>query len=459
MERDTRASLPVAARRPFVIVLPDSHRRRLLAAASASLLSACHTVQGERVPGDDVGSFRLTADFEPQAAIWLGWDNGHETLTLDLAQALQPFVPLRLLVRDDTMVDAARSALQRRGLGHDTIRFMRDPLASYFVRDSAVFAVGAGARLGVIDFRWSQYGLAAWCRHRHAGEPARLAACSAAVETERDGLDRAIAAHTGARLFTSRLAMEGGGVECNGRGLLIANEALWLSRNPGLDRAAIEAELLRLPGLRKVLWVPEGLAQDPLHRSTIVGHHVSWGTGGHTDEFVRFADARTVLLAWPEDSEAAVHPVARLNRQRMQRCFDVLSAATDADGQPLRVLKVPLPKVIERRVFLSAAADVAWSKEWTADFFPPSEKRRQGDPVLQVASSSYLNFVVANGVVVLPDYRPHGTPKVWQDRVVRIFETAFPGRQLRFVDALGANWVGGGAHCATLSEPRVDGPA
>jgi agmatine deiminase len=119
---------------------------------------------------------------------------------------------------------------------------------------------------------------------------------------------------------------------------------------------------------------------------------------------------------------------------------------------------VPLPKVIERRVFLSAAADVAWSKEWTADFFPVAEKRRQGDPVLQVASSSYLNFVVANSVLVLPDYLPHGTPKSWQERAQRVFESAFPGRRIKYVDAINANWVGGGAHCATLSEPAGGRP-
>ena len=113
-----------------------------------------------------------------------------------------------------------------------------------------------------------------------------------------------------------------------------------------------------------------------------------------------------------------------------------------------------MPRIVERRVFLSAAADVAWSKEWTADFFPPQEGRREGDAVLQVACASYLNFVVANGVVVVPSYVQHGTPRAVQERVQRIFEGAFPGRQVRFVDAIDANWVGGGPHCATLNEPR-----
>jgi len=137
----------------------------------------------------------------------------------------------------------------------------------------------------------------------------------------------------------------------------------------------------------------------------------------------------------------------------MQRNFDILSRASDADGRPLRVIKLPLPRIVERRIFLSAAADPAWSKEWTADFFPPHEKRREGDPVMQVASASYLNFVVANGVVVVPDYLKHGTPRATQDRVQRLLEQAFPGRKIHFVDAIGANWVGGGPHCATLNEP------
>ena len=33
-----------------------------------------------------------------------------------------------------------------------------------------------------------------------------------------------------------------------------------------------------------------------------------------------------------------------------------------------------------------------------------------GQSLWQVATASYLNFVVANGIVVLPDYVPHGTP-------------------------------------------------
>ena len=83
----------------------------------------------------------------------------------------------------------------------------------------------------------------------------------------------------------------------------------------------------------------------------------------------------------------------------------------------------------------------------------PAEGRRAGQALWQVATASYLNFVVANGVLVLPDYRAHGTPSERQDRVQRVFDAAFPGRRIHWVDPISANWVGGGLHCATLSQP------
>ncbi|MFY9512669.1 MAG: agmatine deiminase family protein, partial [Rubrivivax sp.] len=271
--------------------------------------------------------------------------------------------------------------------------------------------------------------------------------CAAATDLSRETVDLAIAGLARASVQRSALAIEGGGVELNGQGLILANEELYASRNPGLGRATLERRLLRLPGVRQVLWLPGGLAEDVHLRATITGQHVAWGSGGHSDEFVRFADADTVLLAWPDDADVATHPVSRLTRQRMQRNLEILQRAG------LRVLKLPMPRPIERRVVLSADADTAWSQEWTADFFPPAEGRRQGQALTQMATASYLNFVLANGVVVLPDYLPHGTPRARQEQVRRIVAEAFPRRQIRFVDAITANWVGGGLHCATLHQP------
>ncbi|MCK7498701.1 MAG: hypothetical protein MZW92_54965 [Comamonadaceae bacterium] len=71
--------------------------------------------------------------------------------------------------------------------------------------------------------------------------------------------------------------------------------------------------------MRKVIWLPEGLAEDPHLRGTITGHYVAWGTGGHTDR-VRALRRRARGAAGPGPrmrTIVAAHPVARLTRQRM----------------------------------------------------------------------------------------------------------------------------------------------
>lgn len=419
-------------------------RRRLLQAMPLVALGAARA--GEVDPAAPPPG--LCADFDPVSALWLSHAPGHETLTEGLVAALHPHVRLVCLVPDEA------SAARARALRPD-LEVAIEPQASFFLRDAAVFTREADGSAGIVDFRASQYGAAAWCVKRHAPGEERSACVAHAksAAAARDGLDRTLAQRLGIALHRTPLAMEGGGVEVNGRGLVIANAALYRTRNPEWSQAEVERELLRLPGLRKVIWLPEGLAEDVHLRGTITGPYVAWGTGGHSDEFVRFADERTVLLAWPDEADALSHPVARLTRAAMRRNHALLAAATDLRGRSLRVIKVPMPRIVQRRVVLDDEADLERSEAWRTDYFAPAEGRAAGQALWQVATASYLNFVVANGVVVLPDYLPHGTPPERQERVQRLFEAAFPGRRIAFVDPMSANWVGGGLHCTTLNQP------
>ena len=427
-------------------------RRGYLQAAAAGLLTLADRRLATALAPAAHGA-RLAADFDATAAVWMGYDAGHQDLTARLAEALAPFVRIKMLVRDASAQADAWALLQRRGLKVGQIQFVRDTQVPFFARDAAVFGLDGEDQPFIVDFKWTYYGWANWCRRAVQGSSKRAGECGRPDETGVGEFDRWLADQHGWASFQSGLAMEGGGVESNGRGLLIANSALWRGRNPQLTPAAIEADIKRLPGVRKIIWLPHGLAHDPLHRGTIAGPYVGWGTGGHTDEFVRFADPRTVLLAWTDGAEARSHPVARLNHARMRANHDVLVASKDQDGKPLRVVKVPLPKTIERPVVLAADADIAYSDQWSAASFAAREGRRNGDTVRQVATTSYLNFVVANKLVLLPDYVPHGTPPARQDHVRQIIESAFPGRKVQFMDAGHTNWFGGGMHCATLNEP------
>lgn len=422
--------------------------------ATGSVSAAAAASAAARAP------LRLTADFEPARAVWLGYAHGHDGVTAGLAAALKPHARLKYMLRQPEDAARLRELLEGHGVATDDIEFVFDPSAGYFLRDLVVFARSRAGGLGVVDFRSTLYGTRTWCLRRHVDSAVAAAHCIAQGEdiaSGRNRVDRAIASHLGARVHGTALSMEGGGVETNGQGLLIACAPLWQSRNPGLGLAQLERGMRALPGVRRVIWLPHGLAEDVHLRGTITGDYVAWGAGGHTDQFVRFADERTVLLAWPDDAQAAAHPVAALTRRQMQRNFEILAAASDLRGRRLRVVKVPMPQMVQREVTLREGADTAWSHEWTAQFFPRAEGREEGQTLWQVATATYLNFVVANGALVLPDYLPHGTPPERQDEVRRIFESVFGGRRATFVDAMTANWVGGGLHCATANEPTSAG--
>ena len=168
-------------------------RRRALAQAvlGTALLAGC---AGRPAPQDDADTllpsdppppgFRIPGEFEPVRAIWLSFDAGHEDLTVGLVRALQPHVALKLLVADDAAAVQATARLRARGVSLQGITVLTHPLASFFLRDMAVFSAGPGPdgqpALGAIDLRWTNYGAPAWCARRHADHTAEAARCAAA---------------------------------------------------------------------------------------------------------------------------------------------------------------------------------------------------------------------------------------------------------------------------------------
>ena len=370
-----------------------------------------------------------------------------------MAKALLPHTELVIVAEGEKELANARAATEKAGLDAKRVSFLHNEAARYFIRDYNVFTASPDD-IGVVDFRFESYGLPGWCaNHLYPGEPDRAKRCAAFVDVPAGKLEPWIAQQRKAQLFPSQLFLEGGAIEVNGKGTLLVSEPLMLQRNAGQDRDEIEAQLLQLPGITNVIWLGEGVAEDPHMKATITGDFIGFGAGSHTDEFVRFADPGTILLAWVEPHGGELHPVDRITHERMVRNFEILSNASDQDGNPFKIIKVPMPRLIPRPVVLEEKP-TDWST-WTAGVFPAAEGRKVGDKLTHVAASSYLNYVVANGIVLLPDYTGYGTTAAEQDRVRTIFEAAFPGRQIKFIDVTHLNWAGGGIHCATCNEPAL----
>ncbi len=424
----------------------------LLAGASVTCLS----ISGCATAPADLAAYRQPAEFEPTETVWLGAEPDHPesmAITAEMIDALRPHVGVKLLLPDLEAIDQTRAQLAARAVDLDKVEFFASPLATFFIRDGAVYLTDGQGHLAVVDLRWSLYGLPGWMQRLYPDDPHSEALAADFIDPEQDKMEAWFAHHSHAAIYTSPLFLENATFEVNGRGLLLITEPLALERNPGRTREELEHLLLEIPGVRKVIWLAGGLAQDPLEMSTIEGPYVGLGAGGHTDEYVRFADPGTVLLAWVDDDRAGDHPVNRINHDTMQQNYNILTRATDQDGRPLRVVRVPMPSVVERPIVL--ADDDDETSQWQAANFPAAEGRKPGDSVIQVAASSYMNFLIANDLVLVPSFTEDGTPAEVQDRARGLLEDAFPGRTIRFIHATPLNWNGGGPHCATLSQPRT----
>jgi agmatine deiminase len=397
---------------------------------------------------------RQPGEFEPQAAVWLSAETNREDfmrVTADLVKALRPHVKIKILLENDVDVKAAKSGLKKHGVNPEQIQYFTDKGATLFLRDATVFTVGR--KLGIIDLKWSLYGLAAWCEDVFAKDLETKKEFLSYLDPSDDGLDDFFARATGASVTKSPLSLENATFEVNGKGALLISERLARKRHPSLTRDGIERELLRMPGVKKVIWLYDGAAEDPHMTATIRGNFVGKGAGGHTDEFVRFADPHTILLAYVDHPPK--NPVEEVNKERMDRKYRILLNARDQDGKPFRILKVPTPTPITRPVVLAPPSDT--KSRWNEVLFPKQEGRMAGDKVFEVAAASYLNFIVSNKVVVVPSFVEDGTPDETQERVRKVIASAFPGRTIRFVNATPFTWSGGGPHCATLNEPLIAG--
>jgi agmatine deiminase len=203
-------------------------------------------------------------------------------------------------------------------------------------------------------------------------------------------------------VVSTGMVLEGGAIDLNGNGLLLTTEACLMNpnRNPSMSRSDIERELGRYLGIKKVLWLGDGIVGDD--------------TDGHVDDLARFVNETTVVIAVEEDPNDD-------NYTLLQENYALLKTFTDLDGKPLRVLKLPMP----------------------APVYYEGER----------LPASYANFYIANTVVLVPTYRCE------QDRTaLDLLQDCFPDRRVVGIDCSDLIWGLGAIHCITHEEPGFPPP-
>jgi agmatine deiminase len=404
----------------------------------------------------------MPAEWEKQDAVWLGWESefiSYHPVVYEMVRALSPHVQVKLAADSDSLLRVAKKLLSENKIDTSSIQFYTMPGERYWIRDhGAAFLTNENGELGVANFSWNGYGRPAWLKEKYDNNTDSITKYLYAASARKTGMvDSLMAVATDAKQLTTWVNHEGGAIEVNGKGTLILCEATVLQRNPGKTKEQLEPEFKRVLGVTKIIWMKKGLADDPMHFfRRIAGNYVGGGTGGHTDEFVRFSNPNTVMLAWVDEAEKDLNPINQINFERMSENLSILQQSSDQDGKPFNIVKVPLPDLAPKTIVARARiADRTITLDVRPALFKKLEAPAVGDTLLRVPASSYMNFLITNGAVLIASYTAAGTSKEKEERVRQIFKEQFPGRELYFIDAMPLNWSGGGIHCSTQQQPAI----
>jgi agmatine deiminase len=351
--------------------------------------------------------YRMPAEWEPHASTWMAWPHYRGDwpgkfepipwVYAEIIRHLARHERIELIVNNKASESHARKVLTQANALSENVIFHRWPTNRVWTRDSGCTFVlcGAGApareenakKLSAVKWRFNAW--AKYSNYQHDEKIGNLMAKAAGAEEIRPAHKK------------SRVVLEGGSIDVNGRGTLITTEECLLSktqqRNPAMTRAAYGKLFADYLGIKNVIWLGSGVAGDDTH--------------GHVDDITRFVSRDTVVTAVESHPDDPNYNPLRENIRRLR-------AAADQDGKPLAIVELPMPAPV---VF---------------------EGRR--------LPASYANFYIANGIVLVPVFNDPN------DRIaLDIIADLFPDREIVGIYSGDLIWGFGAMHCMTQQQPGV----
>jgi agmatine deiminase len=278
------------------------------------------------------------AEFEAQEAIWLIWPSTNhkesesvENVTLSIIEALINDIDIVVTCKNKELLKQASETLKNRFGEQKRLKLLEIPSFEIWTRDMGpVFVETNQKTFAIADFNFNSWGYAD----------------TLDVDTKTEEMyDIRVANHLKLPVISSSMISEGGNREVNGKGTLITSEAVEKGRNPTMSKLQMEAEYKRLLGTKKVIWLKQGLVEDdhtflgPISTKDGSKAYTVVTTNGHVDEFVRFVNDSTILLAQVDSTELD-DLIAFENNKRIEENYEILSKATDQDGEPFTIIIV-----------------------------------------------------------------------------------------------------------------------
>ncbi|KAG0210201.1 hypothetical protein BGX28_009506 [Mortierella sp. GBA30] len=351
------------------------------------------------------GEYRIAPEWEPHQSTIMAWPTGWEGLNYNVqqdiarvAKAVAKFEYVQVLV-PPSHVDEAKAALG------DQIGIIPRPVNDLWARDTSPLFLSKGNDLVGVTYNFNGWGGKAPYQ-----DDARVAT--------------SVLDYLNLSGFKSKLVAEGGSIETDGQGTLMMTESSIVNdnRNPGKSRDEIEEIFKSELHIKKVIWIKGVKGKDI--------------TDSHIDSLARFVAPGVVMISRPPPPAAGKNDTeSSVWNGQYEQAMEVLNLSTDADGKKLKIIDIPEPDPTKIRRM--SPETIKLCKEIHLDC--------EGGGL-----TSYLNFYIVNGGVIMPEFGDVEADRKAQE----IVKAAFSGREVVAVNIDYVAQGGGGIHCATHDVPK-----
>ena len=346
------------------------------------------------LPNDSEILYTMPEESEPHEATWLQWPHQYQYGTtyrnrldatwIAMTKALSQSEKVNIIAYDEAEKNRIVNLLLLNAVNNSNIDFKIYKTDDVWVRDNGpIYVKDKDGNVVIEDWGFNGWGKKADYENCNA-IPSKIA-----TEQNKKLVD-----------LNSTMVNEGGAIEIDGKGTLLATKSAILNKNRNLNMSQAQAEAIfkKYLGITNFVWL-EGKAGLEI-------------TDMHIDGFARFANATTIITMQEADL---------LEWDVPQNDIATLYAAKNTNGISYKFIQLPLTK-----------NDVATAYGKNLGY-----------------KGSYINYYIANNRVLVPNYNDPN------DAIANgIIQNLYPTRTVVGIDVRNLYENGGMIHCVTQQQPK-----
>ena len=342
------------------------------------------------------GIYRMPAEWERQKSTWIAWPHNKEDwpgkfseipkVFGEIITILSKVQPVNILVKDKSDQKAAIFFLKILGAKIKNIQLIICKTDRAWVRDFLPIFLKDKRNRNIIS-NWEFNG---WAKYKNFKNDNK-----AYLKVKKFKKIKII----NPKHIKKKIILEGGSIDVNGNGLILTTKQCLMSkiqqRNKGFKIHDYNHIFDKFFGAKKVIWLNKGIHGDDTH--------------GHIDDIARFVSKNKIFIAKENNKSDK-------NYKNLRENIRIVKEFERVNKQKFKIVYLPMPK----------------------------PKFIEGIRV----PASYLNFYIANKVVLVPSF-----DDINDGIVIKIFKKHFKNRKIIPINCSTLVWGLGTIHCMTQQEP------